>query len=241
MQYGLIGKKLQHSFSQKHFEKKFTKLGLHHSYSNFEMDTLDSFRELILKTPNLKGLNVTIPYKQEIIKYLDDIDTEALKIGAVNTVTINKGRTKGYNTDVYGFEQSLKSSLNKQVNKAIILGTGGASLAVAYVLEKLGLEFQKVSRSPKSNQISYKEAENNISSYQIIINTTPLGTYPDIQNQPPLSLARLNKKHLVFDMIYNPARTLFLQEAEQKGCRIINGQEMLELQADKSWEIWNEF
>lgn len=241
MQYGLIGKKLQHSFSQKYFENKFLDLNLSCSYSNFEMDSLAAFTEFINNKPELKGLNVTIPFKEAVIKFLNEIDPEALAIGAVNTIAIKKGRTKGYNTDVFGFETSLKKNLNNSDKKALILGTGGASKAVAFVFNKLGVEFKKVSRTPLSGQFNYLEAETRLDDFQIIINTTPLGTFPDIENQPPLSLARVNKQHLIFDMIYNPVRTLFLQEAQQKGARIINGQEMLELQADKSWKIWNEF
>lgn len=241
MRFGLIGKTLSHSFSKTYFEAKFEKEKLDHSYSNFELSTIQEFPDLLIKHPDLRGLNVTIPYKENIIPFLDEVDDIALEIGAVNTILIEDGKKHGFNTDVFGFEQSLKPLLESHFKKALILGSGGASKAIAFVLKKLGIEFRIVSRTPNSFQIDYDAARSIIDSHFLIVNTTPLGTYPDIQNQPPLVLHRLSSKHLVYDLIYNPAESQFLKLAKDSGADIKNGLEMLELQANKSWEIWNEF
>tara|TARA_R110002072_G_scaffold123375_6_gene258656 strand:- start:742 stop:1467 length:726 start_codon:yes stop_codon:yes gene_type:complete len=241
MHFGLIGEKLGYSFSKDYFETKFAKQNLAHSYSNFELESIEDFPEIMLKTPGLKGLNVTIPYKQKIIPYLDQIDPVAKIIGAVNTIQFKDTKLIGHNTDVYGFEKSLDSFWNSNTKKALILGTGGASMAIAYVLRKMNVSFQKVSRKPKENELSYEEASEKLIEVSLIINSTPVGTFPEIENQPPLSLERVTKKHHFYDLIYNPLESKLLSRAKSKGAKIKNGMEMLELQADKSWDLWNEF
>lgn len=241
MRFGLIGKKLNYSFSKNYFEKKFQTQNLNHSYSNFELATIDDFTELIKKEKNLVGLNVTIPYKEQIIPFLDKLDPTAKAIGAVNTLFFKAGNLVGYNTDVFGFEKSIEPFLTSSKSKALILGTGGASKAIAYVLENKGISLKYVSRKPTNDELSYDQAGNELDKYQIIINTTPLGTFPEIQNQPPLSLERVHSKQLFFDLIYNPLETKFLKEAKFRGAETKNGLEMLEMQANKSWDIWNEF
>lgn len=241
MRFGLIGEKLDYSFSKSHFEKKFLAQNLNHSYSNFEMASIEEFPELLKREKNLVGLNVTIPYKEQIIQFLDELETSAKSIGAVNTILIKEGKRIGYNTDVYGFEKSIQAHLTPNRTKSLILGSGGASKAIAFVLQKLGISLKIVSRNPEIDQLSYKQAGDELDQYQIIINTTPLGTFPKVQNQPPLSLERVHLQQFYYDLIYNPLETEFLKEAKSRGAETKNGLEMLELQANKSWDIWNEF
>ncbi len=241
MHLGLIGKSLKHSFSEKYFAEKFKKLGLTgHSYTNFELESIDEFPGLLKANPNLTGLNVTIPYKSAIIPYLDSLSAEAEKINAVNTIKIKDGKLYGHNTDIYGFTESLKPLLKAHHKQALILGTGGASKAIAYSLNTLGIDYQKVSRKPRNGKWSYERASGELPHYFLLINTTPVGTYPHTKQAPPLDLTELGEEHLVYDLIYNPEKTALLKEAEQKGGSIKNGYEMLVLQADKAWEIWNE-
>ncbi len=242
--YGLIGKNISYSFSKNYFLKKFDKLQLDNcTYENFDLASIDEFPLILDKNINLiKGLNVTIPYKQDIFKYLDEIDKDAELIGAVNTVKIiDNQRLKGFNTDVYGFKNSLTPLLQKHMKKALVLGTGGASKAVAFVLKSLNIDFLFVSRRPENDiSISYEVLDKSIlNKYQILINCTPLGTFPDVENYPDLPYKELTHKHLLFDLIYNPKHSSFLKKGMQYGAQIKNGQEMLELQADRSWEIWN--
>lgn len=241
--YGLIGKDISYSFSERYFNEKFNNLNLeNYEYQNFDINTIKKFTEIIQQTKNLSGLNVTIPYKEEVLDYLDEIDEEAADIGAVNTIKILKnGKLKGFNTDVYGFEYSINSLLNRHHKKALILGTGGASKAINFALQKLGIEILFVSRKPsKHNEISYNELSKDIiAANSIIINCTPIGTYPDIDDCPNIPYQYLNQKHLLYDLIYNPSQTKFLRKGLEKGCTITNGLKMLELQAEKSWEIWN--
>ena len=244
VKFGIIGKNISYSFSKKYFTKKFIQLKLnHYSYENFDIQSIDELPLILNKnTPSLKGINVTIPYKEEVFKYLDDIDEDAKTIGAVNTIKIsNNYKLKGYNTDVYGFEKSLKPLLNNHINKALILGTGGASKAIAFVLKKLEIEFKFVSRSPKNGQtISYSDVTNKIiNNHHLIINCTPLGTFPEIENFPDIPYQYLTNKHLLYDLIYNPIETSFLSKGKEMGAVIKNGEQMLILQADKAWEIWN--
>ncbi len=241
MRFGLIGRSLQHSFSKDYFTSKFKAIGANHSYSNFELEKISVFPELLKQYPDLGGLNVTIPYKEKIIPFLSSVSDEASEIGAVNTIVIRNGESRGYNTDVYGFEESLKPLLQSHHTKALVLGTGGASKAVTYVLEKLGITVLKVSRKPAADQVSYHEAAGLLMDHLLIINTTPLGTFPEVQKMPPLDVHVLTPRHLCYDLIYNPPQTLFLQKAAENGSGISNGREMLELQAEKAWEIWNEF
>jgi shikimate dehydrogenase len=241
-QYGLIGKTLSHSFSKKYFEDKFRRENIDAVYENFELDDISQVEDLFLAHPNLCGLNVTIPYKEQIIPYLDEINEQAKKIGAVNTIYIDKetGKKKGYNTDVYGFKQSLKPFLENQHQRALILGTGGVSKAVEYVLNELGIITAFVSRTPQGeNHFGYDELNENIlASFLLIVNTTPLGTFPNVEEKSPLNYSAITSNHLLYDLVYNPAETAFLKEGKKRGALIINGEQMLKLQAEKAWGIW---
>mgnify|MGYP000707646857 CR=1 FL=1 len=242
--FGLIGKDISYSFSRTYFTEKFRNLGLNDlSYVNFDLESIDQFNAIIApRLDHIGGLNVTIPYKEQIIPYLDEIDQEALQIGAVNKIKVlPKGKLRGYNTDAYGFEASLSKSLVSKHKSALILGTGGASKAVAFVLDKLGLSYRYVSRKKSGqNVLSYAELDKlTIQSHLVIVNCTPLGTYPDVDRKPNLPYAHLGSDHLLFDLIYNPAKTAFLREGEKRGAKILNGSEMLEKQADRAWAIWN--
>lgn len=243
-QYGLIGKSLQHSFSKKYFENKFKKESITDCYYDlFELDSIDEVKHILNSTKNIIGLNVTIPYKESIIPFLDEIDGVAKKIGAINTITLDTvtKKTKGYNTDYNGFKNSLKPFLENTHERALILGTGGASKAISYVLNELNIDFLFVSRNPEgNNEISYDDVnEYVLKHHQIIINTTPLGTFPAINNHPNIPYKHLTNKHLLYDLVYNPEETVFLKKGKEKGSLTINGLQMLKLQAEKAWEIWN--
>lgn len=242
--YGLIGKNINYSFSPKYFKNKFQTLELkNHKYKKFELENIDDFKTLLLdKMENLKGLNVTIPYKETVIPFLDKLSKNAKFIGAVNTIKISKnGKTKGYNTDYYGFKNSLKPLLKPHHKKALILGTGGASKAVAFALKKLKIEYDFVSRTPSEYQLNYTDLDQTIfNEYQIIINTTPLGTFPNVDEKPDLNYSLFTDKHIAYDLVYNPEETSFLKNAHIYGASIKNGYEMLELQAEKAWKVWNE-
>ena len=240
--FGLIGYPLSHSFSKRYFNAKFADEKLEdHYYELFPLQEIEALKQLIGDNPNLKGLNVTIPYKKAVIPYLDIIDTEAEQIGAVNTIQIKDGKLTGYNTDVYGFEQSLLKLLKPEIHRAaLILGTGGAAQAVAYVLHKNRIPFRYVSRSKlQNNYLTYSELSGQMSSYQIIINTTPLGMSPHIDSKPDLPYEEIGRDHLFYDLVYNPDETAFLSAGKARGAMIKNGLEMLHLQAEKAWEIWN--
>jgi shikimate dehydrogenase len=241
--YGLIGRNISYSFSPTYFNNKFKVLNLKNiKYKIFDLERISLFENLLDTKKNLKGLNVTIPYKEEIIPYLDSLNKHAKIIGAVNTIKINKaGKTKGYNTDYIGFKKSLTPLLNNGHKKALILGTGGASKAVAYALKQLKIEYDFVSRNPSEYEYSYNELNSEIfKEYQIIINTTPIGTFPEIDQAPPLDYTLFTPQHIAYDLVYNPAETKFLNLAKQGGAITKNGYEMLELQAEKAWKIWNE-
>ncbi|MFD0798619.1 shikimate dehydrogenase family protein [Maribacter chungangensis] len=239
--FGLLGKNISYSFSKGYFTKKFSELDLpNYSYENFDMAHISEFTEVIQKTAHLSGLNVTIPYKQEIIPYLNELAPSALEIGAVNTIKITPTGLKGFNTDAYGFQKSLEPYLKQHHNKALILGTGGASKAVAYVLDQLKIEYSFVSRTGKNNGYTYGNLDqNSIESHRLLINCSPLGTFPNITDKPKIPYAFIGQKHLLFDLIYNPEKTAFLAQGEIQGATILNGLRMLELQAEKAWEIWN--
>ena len=245
-QLGLIGFPLSHSFSKKYFGQKFEKKNiLTWQYDLFPLENIQELPALFESRNNLVGINVTIPYKEQIIPYLDELDTAASEIGAVNTVKIVDGKRIGYNTDVYGFEKSLcdfmKASANTAVKNALVLGTGGAAKAVVYVLKKLGIKAQMVSRSKKNEVLSYSDlSTTTLNDFQLIINTTPLGMSPNIDAAPNIPYSQLTSAHLCYDLVYNPKKTVFLALGEKKGCPIKNGLEMLQLQAEKAWEIWNE-
>ncbi|WP_047245881.1 shikimate dehydrogenase family protein [Maribacter thermophilus] len=239
--FGLVGKNISYSFSRGYFAKKFKELGLNgYSYVNFDLANISELNDLIVKTENLKGLNVTIPYKEEIIPFLENLDNAAAEIGAVNTVKFNKDSMTGYNTDAYGFQKSLEPHLKEYHKNALILGTGGASKAIAYVLKKLEIPYKFVSRTKREDGYTYPELTKDIIEDRLlIINCTPLGTYPDVDNKPNIPYEHLNKRHLLFDLIYNPETSAFLKNGRAKGATTLNGLRMLELQAEKAWEIWN--
>lgn len=241
--YGLIGKSLKHSFSPAYFKEKFLNLKLDHKYLAFELETIDQLQELVKAYPNLKGFNVTIPYKEAIIPFLDEIDEVAQTIGAANCVKIENGRLKGYNTDAPGFQVSLSSFLNHtRIEQALILGTGGASKAVACSLKQINIPFQFVSRSKKTEgMLGYQDLNKTIlGKSKLIINTTPIGTWPETNSFPEIPYQYITDHHFLFDLIYNPEQTLFLEKGKLKGAKIKNGLEMLINQAEFSWEIWKE-
>lgn len=240
--FGLIGKNISYSFSESYFQNKFDKEHIKDtSYQNFDLDSISEFKFLIKNNPEIAGLNVTIPYKEEVIPYLELINKTAKEIGAINTIKITKKRKlKGYNTDYYGFKKSLEPLLTKQHKKALILGTGGASKAVAYALKKLNIRYSYVSRTKNEDHFTYKELnEKIIKDHLVIINCSPVGTYPHVKDCPNLPYQFITDQHVLFDLIYNPNETLFLKKGKQQGASICNGLRMLELQAEKSWEIWN--
>lgn len=240
--FGLIGKNISYSFSKKYFTEKFEKLNLKNlKYYNFDIPEIEEFPFLLYhKEEDFGGLNVTIPYKQSIIKYLDESSEEAKKIGAVNTIKItNDNKLIGYNTDVYGFTKSIQPLLNSSVKKALILGTGGASKAISYALEKMNITYKFVSRNSNKGILYQDLTKELLENYQLIINCTPLGTFPNISEKPLIPYASISKNHIAFDLIYNPEETAFLKAAKKQGAVVKNGLEMLQLQAEKSWEIWN--
>ena len=239
--FGLVGKNISYSFSRGYFAKKFEKDNLNCSYVNFDLQSIDELNDVIKNTPNLKGLNVTIPYKEVVIPLLDGINKRAKKIGAVNTIRFKKDKLIGYNTDYYGFKKSLEPHLKSHHKKALILGTGGASKAIAHVLKKLKIEFEFVSRTlRKGVKYSYDDLTTEIiNQYKVIINCTPVGTFPDVNKCPDIPYNGISDEHILYDLIYNPERTKFLELGVVKGATILNGLRMLELQAEKSWEIWN--
>lgn len=243
-QFGLIGFPLTHSFSKKYFSEKFEKEQIDAIYELYELTQIEEFTALINRV-ELSGLNVTIPYKEQIIPFLDTLDETAEKIGAVNVIkfirTNNQLKLKGYNSDASGFEESLKPYLKPHHQKALILGTGGASKAIHYVLQKLGIAVTFVSRSPQSEQLTYTELNQVIMQDNlIIINASPVGTFPHANECPAIPYEFIGEKHLLFDVVYNPAETLFLKKGKERGAETLNGEEMLQGQARAAWEIWDE-
>ncbi|MBU2020047.1 MAG: shikimate dehydrogenase [Bacteroidetes bacterium] len=236
--YGLIGKSLKHSFSKDFFTKKFDAEGLRHSYENFEIQDISEIIA-ILKT-DISGLNVTIPYKEAVIPYLDKLSREAEQIGAVNTIVLKDGIAIGHNTDAHGFQQSIKPFLTLEHDKALIIGTGGASKAVAFVLENIGLEVLYISRNPqKENQFGYSEInEHMLRACKCVVNTAPVGTWPNIDDCIAFPFEFLTDKHLVIDLIYNPEETQFLKLSKEQGAATLNGLSMLKHQALRAWELW---
>lgn len=240
--FGLIGRHLQHSFSPTYFANKFKQEGICDCmYQLFPLDQIEAFPSLIQQGTNWAGLNVTIPYKQSIIPFLDQLSPQAAKIGAVNTIQFVEGQLIGHNTDVYGFQTSLNKRLTTQQrnSKALILGTGGASKAVAYALQQMNISYEYVSRSNPKNTFRYEMISPSLlKEYLIIINTTPLGMSPNIETCPLLPYNALGQKHILFDLVYNPEQTLFLKKGSLQGANTLNGLEMLHLQAEKAWSIW---
>lgn len=239
--YGLIGKDIGFSFSKVFFTTKFEQEKRLDTYENFDIDDISLIRQIISKNKDLKGLNITIPYKESVIPFLDRLQKDAKVIGAVNTIKIMRdGRLVGYNTDHIGFAKALANYLPLKEKSALILGTGGASKAVAYVLETMGFTYQFVSRTKKHNgNLTYSALDRNIiQSHFLIVNCTPLGTFPKVQEHPNIPYHDLTSDHLLFDLIYNPRETEFLKMGYAKGARVTNGMKMLEYQAKKSWLIW---
>ena len=234
--YGLIGRNIDYSFSAKYFSDKFkAEKIIDCEYKNFDLARIEDFNNLEISKIN--GLNVTIPYKEKIIPYLDKIDKSASEIGAVNTIAKKNNKLIGYNTDFVGFINSFKNNLN--FNNALILGTGGASKAVQYALNIKKINFDIASRQKNIKYKSYKKINESLKEYDLIINTTPIGTYPNISEKPKLNYSLLSEKHFCYDLIYNPKKSSFLLECEKKGAKTINGLEMLQSQAEESWKIWN--
>ncbi|MEQ9467804.1 MAG: shikimate dehydrogenase [Ekhidna sp.] len=240
--FGLIGYPLGHSYSKDFFEKKFKDLKLKdHSYELFEMEFLNEFPALWLKHRELEGLNVTVPHKEKVLKYLDRQDTSCIKVGAANVIHKEKGKLVGFNTDYMAFMESLEAWMGKFKGEALILGSGGASKAVQAGLSDLNIPFNQVSRSSRAGDYTYEQIKSNpeiIERYGMIVNATPLGMYPEIESKPDLPYHKIKKGTLMYDLIYNPSETLFIQLGKKQGAKTKNGLEMLELQAEKSWGIW---
>jgi shikimate dehydrogenase len=240
--FGLIGKDISYSFSKKYFTEKFAQdLYEDCSYENFDILNIEDFPSILKNNPNLKGLNVTIPYKESIIPYLDTVSDKAFQIGAINVIRFTKkGNLKGYNSDWFGFKKSLEPLLQAHHKKALILGTGGAAKAVAFALEQLGITYSFVSREANPNTIDYSLINaTTFDNHQIIINCTPVGTSPNTKEFPPIPYTYFSNQHIAFDLIYNPEETEFLKKAKKQGAIIKNGYEMLVYQAEKAWKIWN--
>jgi shikimate dehydrogenase len=241
--YGLIGYPLTHSFSQKYFSDKFLREGIANSeYRNFPIAEISGLPQLLADNPDLVGLNVTIPYKEQVLQFLKELDVTVDQIRACNCISMQAGAMKGYNTDVTGFRLSLEPLLTSSHTHALVLGRGGAAKAVNYVLDSLGIERTTVVREWRNQgELVFSELDRNIlSKHKLIINTTPLGTFPNVSEFPPIPYQFIDGSHLLFDLIYNPEKTAFLMQGEQRGARIKNGYEMLVLQAEAAWKIWNE-
>lgn len=242
-EYGLIGYPLSHSFSKDYFNQKFSCENIDATYLNFELPDIGDLMEIISEHPKLNGLNVTIPYKEQVLPYLDEIDEDAENIGAVNVIKFIRSKSdiklKGFNSDIIGFMESIKPLLNSNDKYALILGTGGAAKAVNYGLKKLGFSCLYVSRTPSEGNLTYSDLSAEImDKFTVIVNSTPLGMYPKTDDCPDIPYQYLDKKHLCYDLLYNPDETLFLKKAKDQGSRVKNGLEMLLLQAFESWKIW---
>jgi shikimate dehydrogenase len=239
--FGLIGYPLSHSFSKKYFTEKFEKENLIDCrYENFSIESIENLSDILKQNPDLQGLNVTIPYKEQVIPFLQEATDFVKKAGACNCIKIREGKLYGFNTDVIGIEKSIKGFINPDCKKALILGTGGAAKAVAFVLEKLGFTYQFVSRKASKNVYGYSELTDSIiASNFVIINTTPLGMYPAVNAAPSINYNAITNNHFLFDLIYNPKKTMFLEQGEKRGAATKNGYEMLLLQAEESWKIWS--
>lgn len=241
--FGLIGYPLGHSFSKKYFTEKFAREGRSDcQFELYEFPQVTEFANLILQEKALEGLSVTIPYKEQIIPFLDALDPACEQIGAVNCIRIREGKKVGFNTDYLGFKQSLQAWLGDAIPSALVLGTGGASKAVQQALRDLEVSYQLVSRTQQEGQLTYQDLSENkawLKSHPLVINTTPLGTFPKVEGTPELPLEQLNESHLVYDLVYNPPITRLMRECMDRGGKAKNGQDMLELQAEAAWSIWN--
>ncbi|MBA4850841.1 shikimate dehydrogenase [Emticicia sp. BO119] len=241
--YGLIGYPLGHSFSKKYFTEKFGQMGIAdtNAYELFELPDIQALPQLIESQPNLKGLNVTIPHKQAVMPFLDGLDASAEKVGAVNVIKIGEGgKLIGYNSDYYGFKTSLEEFIPANSSlKALVLGNGGAAKAVVAALNDLAIAFKIVSRIKSEGTLGYEDLAIEIGNYQLIINSSPVGTYPKSDVCPDIPYEQLTPDHYLYDLVYNPVQTLFLQKGDEQGAKTHNGLKMLHLQAEKAWEIWN--
>ncbi len=242
--YGLLGFPLGHSFSRNYFNQKFEAEGIDAEYVNFEIPDIKELKTILKENPDLRGLNVTLPYKTQVIPLLDELDEDAKQIGAVNVIKFKKGlfgktKLKGYNSDIIGFKESIEPQLKEHHTKALILGTGGASKAVFHGLKQLGIDPVYVSRTPGEFNITYNEiTADTMDKYKVIVNTTPLGMHPHINSCPDISYEYITPDHLLYDLLYNPDETLFMKKGKEKGANVKNGLEMLLLQAFAGWEIW---
>lgn len=241
--FGLIGYPLGHSFSKKYFTEKFVREGIQGcQFELYPIESISEFPQLLDRESGLEGLSVTIPYKEQVIPYLDALDPACAQIGAVNCIRIRDGRKTGFNTDYLGFKHSLQSWLGTEIPNALVLGTGGASKAVQQALRDLEVPYRIVSRTQREGQLTYsqlKEQPEWLASYPLIINTSPLGTYPQVEDLPDIPLEQLHAAHRVYDLVYNPPITRLMQECIARGGAAKNGQDMLELQAEAAWSIWN--
>ncbi|HKK63040.1 MAG TPA: shikimate dehydrogenase [Bacteroidales bacterium] len=243
--FGLIGYPLSHSFSAKYFAEKFRKEGITNArYDNYPLENAADYAKLHEKDPDLHGLNVTIPHKKTIVKHMDALSEDAREIGAVNTICFCRKTGKmvrvGHNTDVIGFRQSLEEQIDFTPEQALVLGTGGASEAVVYVLEKMGVKFFRVSSSGKDDALSYKDlSKDDVTKSKLIVNTTPLGMHPNVESFPDIPYDAVTDRHLLFDLVYNPAETVFMKKGMVQGAKVVNGYDMLVYQAEGSWAIWN--
>ena len=242
-QFGLIGKNIEYSFSRKFFSEKFSSDNKYsnYDYTNYDIESINDLNN-VFNSKNLCGLNVTIPYKEKIISFLDKISDEAEQIGAVNTICFENGSKVGYNTDIFGFTESLKINKIDNIDSALILGTGGAAKTIIYFCNKNNIPFNVVSRQESNLNLSYNELNENIFKKRVlIVNCTPLGTYPDINKCPKLPYELINKENILFDLVYNPSETLFMKKGKEIGCKTLNGYQMLRLQAEMSWKIWADY
>ncbi|UKJ08146.1 shikimate dehydrogenase family protein [Solitalea lacus] len=244
--FGLIGYPLSHSFSKKYFTEKFLKMGLSdHQYDLYPIEQAEMLQEILDNNPEIRGINVTIPHKIAVIPLLSRVDDSAKGVGAVNVIKVERDSNGmpiliGYNSDVYGFRESLKPLLKPHHKKALILGTGGASKAVEYALKELNIEYRFVSREGDINKLIYSELdEATLNEYTVIVNCSPLGTYPNVESCPAIPYEFLTSNHLLFDLVYNPEETLFMKKGKEHGAAVKNGLEMLHLQAERAWAIWN--
>lgn len=239
--YGIIGYPLGHSFSRGFFTEKFARESIDAQYLNFEIPDVAMLSDVLRDNPELRGLNVTLPHKQAVIPFLDEMSEEAMEIGAVNVIRVRNGKLKGFNSDIIGFTNSIKPLLQPHHRKALVLGTGGASKAIRVGLNRLGIEWTYVSRSPRDGMVTYEDiTAETLQEYTVIVNCSPVGMFPKVDAAPAIPYELLSPLHLLFDCVYNPEETLFMKKGRKQGATVKNGLEMLHLQAIASWNFWNE-